>query len=598
VLRVVVAEGRAVGVEVERAGRRGIVAAAREVVVCGGAIGSPQMLMLSGIGPAEHLRADGIEVHADLPVGRDLRDHPVTPVLARTDRPVSLKAADSPANLARWVVAPRGMLASPVAQAGAFLRTRPGLAAPDLELLFAPVLFVDEGRTAPPEHGFTIGPVVLKPRSRGTVTLRSADPLAAPAIAPGYLSEPEDVATMVARIGLARELLGSRALAPWMDGELAPRPGRSRGVGAGLADGAVPPGRHVRDRRSRRPRAAGARGRRPARRRRLGAPGHRPGAHERHHAGGRRVRRRGDPRRRSRRLARVGRFVAPDVLVLAGGGVVGEAWMTGVLAGIEDASGADLRRVEALVGTSAGAIVSARLAAGKPLRRPAHADGAAVSATGDTGDGDGLVRTAARWGWAMTAPLAPVATALATPGGALLRSALLSRAPGGGETLDRLHGEVERAGVRFDGRLRICCVDKRSGRRVVFGAPGAPQPSVADAVTASCAIPWVFAPVRIDGREYVDGGVWSVTNLDAAPARRDTEVLCLDPTAALRSPVRQAFRVAIAVELQILRARGARVRHVGPDEDAAGAMGEDFMARAAAEPALTEGYRQGRALAG
>jgi NTE family protein len=119
---------------------------------------------------------------------------------------------------------------------------------------------------------------------------------------------------------------------------------------------------------------------------------------------------------------------------------------------------------------------------------------------------------------------------------------------------------------------------------------------VADAVTASCAIPWVFAPVRIDGRDYVDGGVWSVTNLDAAPARRDTEVLCLDPTAALRTPVRQAFRVAVAVEQQILRARGARVRHIGPDEAAAAAMGEDFMAREPAGPALAEGYRQGRTL--
>jgi NTE family protein len=296
-----------------------------------------------------------------------------------------------------------------------------------------------------------------------------------------------------------------------------------------------------------------------------------------------------------RTLSRVGRFVAPDVLVLAGGGVVGEAWMTGLLAGLEDAGGADFRRAEAFVGTSAGAIVAARLVAGKPLRRPSRAE---ADATPAEPSGDGLLRSAARWGWAITAPLAPVATALATPGGALLRSALLSRAPGGGETLGRLHGEIERSGARFDGRLRICCVDKRSGRRVVFGAPGAPRPSVANAVTASCAIPWVFAPVRIDGREYVDGGVWSVTNLDAAPARRDTEVLCLDPTAALRSPVRQAFRVAIAVELQILRARGARVRHVGPDAATAAAMGEDFMARTAAEPALAEGYRQGRALAG
>jgi len=292
----------------------------------------------------------------------------------------------------------------------------------------------------------------------------------------------------------------------------------------------------------------------------------------------------------------VARFVAPDVLVLAGGGVVGEAWMTGVLAGIEDASGADLRRVEAFVGTSAGAIVAARLAAGQRLRRPPRGASAATGAAED-GGGDGLLRTAARWGWAATAPLAPVASALATPGGALVRSALLARAPGTGRTRGRLHAELERSGVRFDGRLRVCCVDRRSGRRVVFGAPGAPHASVADAVTASCAIPWVFAPVRIDGREYVDGGVWSVTNLDAAPARRDTEVLCLDPTASLRSVVRQAFRVAIAVELQILRGRGARVRHVGPDEEAAAALGTDFMASLAARPALAEGYRQGRALA-
>ncbi len=294
-------------------------------------------------------------------------------------------------------------------------------------------------------------------------------------------------------------------------------------------------------------------------------------------------------------MTRVPGFVAPDVLVLAAGGVIGEAWMTGMLAGIEDEAGADMRGVESFVGTSAGAIVAARLAAGKPLRRPPDA---AASAAGETeADGRrGLVRTAASWGWAATSPLAPVATALSAPGGALVRSALLARAPDTGRTLGRLHEEVERSGVRFDGRLRVCCVDKGSGRRVVFGAPGAPRASVADAVTASCAIPWVFAPVRIGEREYVDGGVWSVTNLDAAPARRQTEVLCLDPTASLRSPLRQAFRVAISVELQILRRRGARVRHVGPDAEAAQAMGTDFMATGPSAAALAAGHRQGRAL--
>ncbi len=289
-------------------------------------------------------------------------------------------------------------------------------------------------------------------------------------------------------------------------------------------------------------------------------------------------------------------FAAPDVLVLAGGGVIGEAWMTGVLAGIEDEAGADMRDVEAFVGTSAGAIVAARLAAGVAPRRPRRP---AVASAAPEVDGRryGKLRTAARWGWAATSPLAPLATAVSTPGGALVRSAMLSRAPDTGRTLGRLHEELERSGARFDGRLRVCCVDRRSGRRVVFGAPGAPRASVADAVTASCAIPWVFAPVRIGDRDYVDGGVWSVTNLDAAPARRDTQVLCLDPTASLRSALRQAFRVAISVELQVLRRRGARVLHVGPDDEAAQAMGTDFMATAPAAEALAAGHRQGRALA-
>jgi NTE family protein len=289
-------------------------------------------------------------------------------------------------------------------------------------------------------------------------------------------------------------------------------------------------------------------------------------------------------------------FAAPDVLVLAGGGVIGEAWMTGLLGGIEDEAGVDLRDVEAFVGTSAGAIVAARLAAGDALRRPPRP--AAPSADeAERDEARGLLRTAARWGWAATSPLAPVATALSAPGGALVRSAMLARAPDTGRTLARLHDDIERLGARFDGRLRVCCVDKRSGKRVVFGAPGARRATVADAVTASCAIPWVYAPVRIGDREYVDGGVWSVTNLDAAPAGRQTEVLCLDPTASLSSPLRQAFRVAISVELQILRRRGARVRHIGPDADAAAAMGTDFMATEPSAAALAAGHRQGRALA-
>jgi NTE family protein len=301
-------------------------------------------------------------------------------------------------------------------------------------------------------------------------------------------------------------------------------------------------------------------------------------------------------------------FAAPDVLVLAGGGVLGESWMTGVLAGIEDAAAIDLRRVEAFVGTSAGSIVSARLAAGRPLRRPKDGDDAAPPA----GDGDGrsgsavrgALRAAGAAAWAGTAPAASAALALGAPAGALVRAAALARMPSGGRRLDRLHDHVAGWGSRFDGRLRVCTVDRRSGRRVVFGAPGAPPADVADAVLASCAIPWVFAPVEIGGREYVDGGVWSVTNLDAAPAGRDTQVLCLDTISGLdprtrrMAAMRGAFRVAAELEIQILRRRGARVCHIGPDAAAANAIGPNLMDRGAAQRVLAAGYRQGRAVAG
>jgi NTE family protein len=290
-------------------------------------------------------------------------------------------------------------------------------------------------------------------------------------------------------------------------------------------------------------------------------------------------------------------FAAPDVLVLAGGGVVGESWMNGVLAGLQEATGFDARGAEAFVGTSAGSIVAARLASGRAPRRPTDATPPAPANGDDDHSGDGALRTALRWGWAATAPLAPAAVALATPGGALARSALLARSPHQGRSLQRLHAYLERAGARFDGRLRVCCVDRASGRRVVFGAPGAPAASVADAVTCSCAIPWVFAPVRIGERDYVDGGVWSVTNLDAAPTGRDTQVLCLNPTTALRSSMRHAFRAATAVERQLLRGRGTRVLEVGPDTGAVAAMGSNLMDEGRAAPALQAGYAQGLSLA-
>jgi NTE family protein len=287
----------------------------------------------------------------------------------------------------------------------------------------------------------------------------------------------------------------------------------------------------------------------------------------------------------------------PDVLVLAAGGTLGEAWMNGVLAGMEDAGGIDFRRCDAFVGTSAGAIIAARLAAG---RHPRRIRGGAVGdapASGFTRDAreapepprrrrrsSRAVRGAARVGAFATAPLVPSLLALGAPAGARLRALALARVPDRGERLTRLHQEMAALGTRFDGRLRICAVERDTGRRVVFGRPGAPTASVAEAVTASCSIPWVFRPVRIGGRDYVDGGAWSLTNLDVAPVGRDTEVLCLHPTGSLNvgldTPIGalRAFAAAAAeVEVLALRARGARVRVLTPDAQAAERMGSNLM---------------------
>ena len=306
----------------------------------------------------------------------------------------------------------------------------------------------------------------------------------------------------------------------------------------------------------------------------------------------------------------------PDVLVLAGGGLIGEAWMTGVLAGIESASGIDFRTCDYFVGTSAGSIVSAHLVAGQPPRRPEFppADlpeepprldedqnralsGMIIGGARQTLDGVGRAAAGA------LQPLAATALMAAAPGGALTRAALLSRLPRETQHLNQLHANISRLGARFDGRLRVTAVDRTRGTRVVFGEPGAPPADVADAVTASCTVPWLFAPVRIAGREYVDGGVWSPTNLDVAPVGRGTEVLCLHPTARFRTApgsalaaVRALTRPQVATEVLAVRRRGARLRVVGPNDAARDAMGTDFMAPGQRAAALAAGYAQGQRL--
>jgi NTE family protein len=292
----------------------------------------------------------------------------------------------------------------------------------------------------------------------------------------------------------------------------------------------------------------------------------------------------------------------PDVLVLGGGGVLGQEWLLGVLAGIEDATAFDLRDCEHFVGTSAGSIVAAGLAAGRALERPDASAGAEPGAADEERPVGTALQVAQRAGRATLAAwstLAPLALAATGPGGAFVRAGVLTRLPRPHRTLDHLREEVETYGAHFDGRLRIAAVDRLRGRRVMFGSPGAPVTSVARAVEASCAVPWLFAPVTIATREYVDGGVWSATNLDAAPVGRDTHVLCLNPTAGINgthtlvSVARTLARSVVSVEALALKRRGAIVQTIAPDVECAAAMAGDFMNPEPRSDVRAAGYRQG-----
>jgi NTE family protein len=295
----------------------------------------------------------------------------------------------------------------------------------------------------------------------------------------------------------------------------------------------------------------------------------------------------------------------PDVLVLGGGGVLGEAWLRSCLAGIEAESGWDLGGCDAFVGTSAGSIVAAVFAAG---RRPEAARGVAEAWERAAADGSpdrrrGIGSLARRAALGAVAPFAPAVVAGLEPAGAAVRAALLRWGRRATREIPDLRAAIERMESTFDGRLRITAVDVRSGRRVIFGAPAAPEASVTDAVLASCAVPWVFRPVTIGGREYVDGGFWSAANLDVAPVERGDEVLCLVPTASPRLAIdrlgamRAFANTTAAAESLVLRRRGARVRIVAPDAATVEAIGPNLFDRRRREQVEAAGYAQGRALA-
>lgn len=226
-LRILLEGKRAIGVEYEQSGKVHQALATREVLLTSGAINSPQLLLLSGIGPAAELRDVGINVIHDLPgVGKRLNDHPDTVVQYRCKQPVSLYPwTTAPGKWwigARWFVTHDGLAASNHFEAGAFIRSRAGVEHPDLQLTFMPLAVQPGSVDLVQGHAFQIHIDLMRPTSLGSVTLNSADPRQPPRILFNYLQTEQDRADMRAGARLVREIIGQPAMAALKGEELVP----------------------------------------------------------------------------------------------------------------------------------------------------------------------------------------------------------------------------------------------------------------------------------------------------------------------------------------------------------------------------------------
>ncbi|MBL4750514.1 MAG: GMC family oxidoreductase N-terminal domain-containing protein [Amylibacter sp.] len=238
--KVILKKGRAVGVDYTQGGKLHQVKAHKEVILSAGAFGSPQLLLLSGIGPQGELNAHGIDVAHELPgVGQNLQDH--------LDHVISYKSkrADviglNPAGLVRltkamlkWRRDGTGMFATPYAEGSAFIRSDPSLDRPDLQLHFGPVIVDNHLRTIHLSNGYSCHVCVLRPKSRGTVGLRDTRPTSAPRIDPQYLSDPDDLKLLMKGVRLVEQIMLADALAPWRGKRLYDYDGSDAGLEADI----------------------------------------------------------------------------------------------------------------------------------------------------------------------------------------------------------------------------------------------------------------------------------------------------------------------------------------------------------------------------
>ena len=213
VTRVTFDGDRATGVEYEQDGTQYEATANAEVVLSAGTVNSPQLLMLSGVGPADHLAEHGVKIQQDLPgVGRNLQDHLFAFTIHETTETNTLEEAESIRNLIKYMLFKSGPLTSNSAESGGFAYADEGEPAPDLQFHFCPGFVMNHGRDNPDEgHGVSLGATQVRPESRGEVRLRSADPFDDPAIDPNYLDEQEDLDVLVEGVKQAREIFDTAA---------------------------------------------------------------------------------------------------------------------------------------------------------------------------------------------------------------------------------------------------------------------------------------------------------------------------------------------------------------------------------------------------
>ena len=228
--KVVIEEGRAVGVELQRGDKVEVIRAAREVIVAASTINTPKILMHSGIGPAAHLGEMGIGVIADRPgVGANLQDHLELYLQFAASQPITLykywnlwgKALIG----AQWMLTGKGLGASNQFESCGFIRSKAGIEYPDIQYHFLPIAVRYDGKASAHGHGFQVHTGPMRSRSRGSVTLRSADPLAPPKIVFNYMSDPADWQDFRTAIRLTREIFAQEAFKPYVKSEIQPGSG-------------------------------------------------------------------------------------------------------------------------------------------------------------------------------------------------------------------------------------------------------------------------------------------------------------------------------------------------------------------------------------